>query len=894
MHVNRFLAAGVGPLSFVVFLFLALSADAGFSSRRVNRIKIGPGKSTAKLDKMAIDKKIGPTSLAQMKRYPLYRNLTDDEIQEKVKWMRKGIICSIILIKKENREIGEALEKLWLSDGICIGLAPRSYRAIAEIRPNNKAEFTINEKINIYTPMCQDTTLTNFDLFQLFDTLSHEGLHGAQDVNFSQTPNLTQAKDIHCKEIDAHQGMVDRLTRMKAALDGIKADGKVPKETTGAIKDFADAIAKGPMTAEIVADWLKKVKKELQKQKNLVEFRTIHKKAACLFLEGKAVVKPTQAQLKKFRVWFDYYKNQGREWSPIAPLFVSYAPQLEEKIGADVPEITGRPQFAMIHSDDSLTRDYTVPGVDTISDGLIVGQDSPTPRLVVGGTNLTTNEGVIVAFDINTDTGAIASEMPREWIRTEMTSGFTLGEHPDGDLYVLDRSTGELFRADDTNNDQVPDTLMPDGFVPVNPGGEMFQVPQDFFFSDDGMVVFTDRFESGAIAPWGSEQGVSTRRTPDDTFSEPLVDLTGIDGETDPTVTGLPYVGLDRLEIGGSPGTDATVWFRSPGEEPRIVGSAPISWCGTNSVPLSAPINERDTIIISDSSGQASAEFFCIPRPSTLPKVDLQFTPGGHVQIRSQTFPGDRIRLYEQNLTTGESTQTNQFFANNLGTAYFSQDPLTTENSFIVLEGEAPGVIPVAAPDSFIVTPGITSHVNVASNDPHVPPGTWFQLTTAPEFPYSVFQWTDDGKITVSMPTFSGPIEFEYRPVRRGITGKPVRGVFEPTGEDLKNPVPYDGPGGVPWVCVPALSSVDGMGSQEHFLFPLYQFTFAFSLFDNCKIPHWHWRFGIPVYALNDPDLLPIDDPLPDDCGHGSFFEVFYEPAYVPQEFYDLFLELFP
>ncbi|MGK0184438.1 MAG: hypothetical protein ACI9R3_000204 [Verrucomicrobiales bacterium] len=897
MICGRFLnLLAIGGFSLWLHAHVVCFSEAGFSSRsnNVTRVKIGPGSSAAKLDKNAVGKNLGRKSLDRMKANYRYANLTDDQIQEKVRFLRKGIICSIELIKKENREVGEGLERLYLTDGICIGLAPKRYRVKAEIRIDNKAGFTTKEPINVYFPLCEEPILTSFELFQLFDNLSHEGLHGTQKVDYSFRPTLAQAKDIHDKEIDAHQGQVDRLKRMKTALEGIIMDGKVPADTSGAIRDFADAIAKSSNAADLAKSWLAGVKKELQVQMNLVEFRGLHKTAACLALDGETDFAPTHEQLKKYKVWFDFYKTQGREWSPIAPYFTSPPPKIEKKVGSRIPEITGEAKFVMVYPEKDIQKEVAVPGMDTVGDGLIVGQDSENPRLLIGGWDISNNQGVIVSYDLDPADGALIDGSEQEMIRTDMVTGFEMAENESGDLFVLNRSNGAVCRGEDTDKNGLPDRLVPSGYLPVLVGTE-FGFPQDFFFVGDN-EIFADGFQTGTVAPWSSPGSHTRRNVESGNFEHGVVQQFGKDEGFSPTVTGLPYEGLDFLEVGGTAGATCTAWFNTPGQEPRAVGSSLLSWCGSTFIQLDEPINATDSIILTDSLDGGSAEFFCVPAPTSFPDVGLKFIPGGIIELRTVTYPGDQVRFFDNNNgLDGDWQQIAATTADAFGNAYFPILPTMHpgDGHYFRCEGTEVVPPPVALADTITIVPGITTWIDVTQNDPFVPPGTRFILTKGPDFPESVFLWSNDGKIEITMPTFAGPLEFEYRPVRRGILGEPVQGIFEPDVETLKDPIPYNGPDGTPWVRVPVLVETSGLIFEPEFNYPLYQFTFAFSIFDECVIPHWHWRFGTPVYSFEAP-LVLVDDPDPPVCGYGTVLEVPIRFYQLPQDAFKDFADKHP
>ncbi len=72
--------------------------------------------------------------------------------------------------------------------------------------------------------------------------------------------------------------------------------------------------------------------------------------------------------------------------------------------------------------------------------------------------------------------------------------------------------------------------------------------------------------------------------------------------------------------------------------------------------------------------------------------------------------------------------------------------------------------------------------------------------------------------------------------------------------------------------------------------FPLYQFNFAFSIFDKCGLPHWHAP-GF-VFSLDEPAGLP--DPDSTSCGFGPFPDLEPYPLFLPLAVWNAFRAAHP
>lgn len=842
---------------------ISLPVEAGFKTGRADIVRIGPGDASAKLDKTNVSAPVPAADIARMKANYLYASLSDAQIQGKVEKMRRALICAIELIKGENLKVGEGLEKLYKTNGICIGLAPKGYRVTAEIRPDGKEGFDNRERINVYPCLSSANALTDYDVFRIYDTLSHEGLHAVQKVDFSPSPNLTQALDIMCREVEAHEGNVARLQALLAVLESLRDTGTVPADAKGGAKAFGDALKAGA-NAAVIADWIKQVKRDLGTNQNLVKFRTTYKKAAELAVAGDPDVDTVLKSLKHWGSWYRFFGKQ-REFGPITDYYLHPPAKVNDRIGMLPPSVTGQAQFTVSNPTTEAETTVSLPA-DTLSDGLLINQ-----RLYVAGVDGLggpQQEGVVFAYDLTPSGDVIQPGI--ECVRDPALAGGAclFEETSTGNPWCMNRETGGVFLLEDTNSDTYPDSSVYRGFC-APPEGLFGCV--DAMFVDDNTIActgfpeetcqpcgfpttYTQRPSSGAdFLPWGTEYACT-----DDTVA--------------PSCSSTPRVGSVCLAVSGTPGVPYTMTLTPPGGGPTPLATGVFSPAtGRDIADLNIPLpSAPNTVTVIDQFGRTSAAYPVLP---PLPHPALTFDRGtdDSLQFRCDWRPGYPVTcasspgLASDSFVNVVSSGPAELDGSTYISIPFADSTLLYPSQFYLCQSTTQPPIPVATPDAIDCVMGVPVRGNVADNDIGCPPGTKFEIvtSTSPQLHEDSFRFFPTGEFEVRLPAFFSPVTFEYRPVLDGYPGQAKQVVLQEASGILTDPRTFTGHDGSLWREVYCL-----LYSSESF--PLYQFYMTNNPADTgCLDPHWHWRFGIPVFSVQQP-TVPVVDPATGACGFGK------------------------
>ena len=173
--------------------------------------------------------------------------------------------------------------------------------------------------------------------------------------------------------------------------------------------------------------------------------------------------------------------------------------------------------------------------------------------------------------------------------------------------------------------------------------------------------------------------------------------------------------------------------------------------------------------------------------------------------------------------------------------------------------GGQPGEEVKGVEDQFVVPPIVTSKRFVSTNDT-TPSNATFELVEWPDINPDYFEFKNNGEFFVTPISFGpSPPTFTYRIVTPSGPSEPIKVTIVVNPDLLVDLVEDPETGNV---MVPVLI-LNGLH------YPIFQFLFTNSPFDECKEPHYH-ADAFLVFPLENPDSGGIPDPDPSGCGFGK------------------------
>ena len=875
-----FLCSRPGRVVLTVIAFLLPTLlHAGFDLPNLGIKGVPVGGSRADKDALeiaqqrgvpyeAITTPIPAADLAKLKAHPDFAGMSNTQIHLKVVNMRRAVLCVIELIKRENRKIGDGLERAFRGGLICIGLASADYKKKVGAAILNDGKKTFNmEPINLYRLPCSTVIPPQEwqpEFFELLNTMAHEGLHAIQEIKAMPGPlfRLDLAKKIQCAEIEASEAELKRTCEMLRILAAVANSAPIPDDASGLqlriAVELRNSFRSSPTgRANAIASLQKRCRAIKARAELVRDFRKLYKKAAELAIAGNPNAAQIRTQLRKHRL-FGVYGRHG-EFGDITNFYFNRAGTIT---GGQLDK--NREMRQLVPPDFEQEESFDVLGVDSICDALILGDVN---LALIGGVQDGTgpggaDEGVIVAIDLDPVTGQMLPKTQRECLRTPMLgTGFRLALNTfekGSQCYALKLPGGDVCRLHDGDGDGCPDNLTHVGGFAVGQGEELsdfrfldqntlvgFPFDEDSVFPEDGHLFFTVRPDPAApFAP-----------APHSTMLREVV--------TRPTLNGIPYVDLTTIPIAGTANSRCEVFYTNPEEK---VGEGCISPVGRGFIDLDVPIPEDRELFLRDlDTGLESERFICVPRSDGIVRLNAEpVDVGRNLGWRLEYEPNRQVEWREGD-DFDNAPIVRWTSANAWGRSYHDTDldaPGTPPTGVILADikvDPAPGGVP----DSFTAAPGVPTVFDVSLND-GAPEGTEYVLDGELEINEDRFKWNRDGTFTVSLLTLGGQISFTYLQARNGLVGPPVTVLVQSDISALTNPPILDGPGGVPWVEVPVLALAPV--PLATFNYPLYQFVLGNSPFDVCVDPHWH-AFS-PVSPIEN-EILDVPDPDEFECGFG-------------------------
>ncbi len=886
-------------------------AWAGFSSAQQKVTGVPLGAPSADKDIMeAADKlqkpyppvqaPVPPADLARLRAHRGFALKSDAEIQAKVENMRRVMVCAIDLISRENAAIGEGLRALLRANRLCIGLAPEGYNVGAVIMNDGKAAFNL-EPINFYLLPCERITAWGPELFDLANTLGHEGLHGIQEVKrWGSAPALEVALDYQCAEIEASEGEVARAVEMLRVLDWIDSHGTLPSDARGMVANLCAALleawATNPVQRKTALDKLRaSADMVLKRAREVAEFRRLFKKAAQLAIEGHPAAADIRDQLTRHRL-FQYF-GETREFAPISHYYTSVVPTYTPPSGDQPPRVDKTPGMRQIVPPLAEEHIYVSPFTDTICDISVAENANGEPTgIFIGGVKESTGQGIIFHVQVDPATKLVQPGSAVKCLESPaLGNGFLLVPHlsekyAGGEpvVYPVALDTGIIHAAVDVNGDGLPDIVQARGGfagLPNMPG-----IPVDAYFSDGDTIVAAvgglDVFRSPT-----EPLHVVVRTGPAGDFL-PQFDVTvGGDLFTSPALHPPPRIGDPRLFISGSPGqefevtvptdgvplTERGVWSDTGNAVVDLTPSV-AGWVRVRPVVNNVPVDD----------GAYEVPVGAALPPGAPPTLEIFGDPVGNIELRVSGPPGATVDVFGSgpDLTFGPEPLSDPLSCDRAGIASVSlelPDPLPAVHFFRAEVTPPPP--PVARGDTFTTVPGLTGRFDVSFND-DAPPDAKFVLVSEPTavFHPSQFAFHGDGTGHLTSHTSAGFISFTYRIVTPRGQSEPATVLFFPDFAPLEDPDPVSYLG-ADHVRVPVLT----LGGESY---PLHQFYLGYFPDGHCLQPHWHTHhaFVFPL-DLAKPGLPDMHAP---ECGFGTWPELAPDSVLVPVADWNDFLQLHP
>lgn len=880
-------------MRIVLFMFLLagwfltlFQASAGFDLPRKGTVAVPLGGEQASDFGRSLSKSLGQqyelidaplpeADMAKLRMHEPFRSMADD--QERLeKWIavRKAVLDAIDTIRLESPQLADCLLLQYRNRKLCIAFGGNP-NVSAEIREDGRADCDI-EPINLYRFPCPpegESEVALFDpgMVRLMNSLAHEALHALQEGYHGPDPQTNQQRAEwalvqQCREVEASQQEVDRLSALIQVLEEIIQNDRLPEGSRGPAARIGATLLRDPdLNRSQRAEKAREVKRILEtdlkpKAQQTLDCRSVYKRYLELYLDG---------QLPSDGSYNDQIKRAG--WfraSTIRRLgefrLVTYLAGGAQIAGEDPPRLQGDRRLRQITPDGETVLE--VDNMDFVSDLLFLDNYE---YIMIAGDDMQNQQGVIAGYYDTDRDGLFESDTKIELVRdADLFGGLRLNTDPlSGDVFGLNLHTSKLYRFQDTDQDELPDSFQAAGSL-----GNQRDDLLHFEFSSEGFRIFGYPDLGIAIDPY-FQLAVAERSDLDSEFNPTGTFRPHKESIFPPSVAEMPWMNRHQLRVFGTPGSYVEVHTsKQPGSDP--IGMAQTDSSGGVWVELSEALDEQ-TYYLKDASYPSQdlwSTAFGVPKMEPPQFFSPKRLLGSEIQLQFLGVPGDRYRFDgSQNLKIWEPHE--EYLANYFGTSWFASKQTTDSQCFYRAYTSERHVL-WGRPDHYVIPPGVEYTINPNFNDVF-PQGATFEVPNPP-YHEDIFQWDNNGMVWLTGLTKDSSVEFEYNIHYDGKTMGPVPVRIDLDLEMLiKPPV---GPEGK--VQVPCLV-LDG----EHY--PTYQFTLANSPKDVCEEPHWH--ASRTVYPLENPQV-GREDPDPFECGFGTEQEVPQKKVPVSKEDWEEFL----
>ena len=800
---------------------------------------------------------VPPARIAQLQAFPPFAGKSNQQVIGKVRQMRRALICAINLIELDNREAGNALLRLLRQRKICFGLTSVPSGLGMSIFPDGKKDFGI-EPINVFYEVCTNLSLTDPDLFVFYNALSHESLHGQQDIlKPSDGTNLAEAVDLQCRELEAHEAEVVRICEMIRVIDSILATGRIPADARGATASFGAAIAASGNPGVIAALWRSRLAALKPVGSQLVDFRRIYKTAGQAALDGDLDAAAIRQRLRPFTPWVEIYGG-SRDFGPITTVIFNVgAPTINGPKGSRTVAAPGGGMKQILPG--TLTPvTIDVPAVDVISDA---GIDEANNRLFIVGVKYGTPDiGVVGYYDLHPTTKAV---MPGTLGIAYQSPGLRFGAqllHNDHDTinpyYLFAYGIGEIYRLTDGDLNGIPDGAVSVGFLPQMAHWEIRAT--EFI---DAHTISGQAEPIGTAPTFTSHVSRATRPTPGADFYGLAPDPWKDYYESSPAIAGLAYDGRTDLPVVGTPHASYEVRFAPAAGTEFVVAKGEFGWSGFDCPGLSQPIGQGHGIRIVDDKGWSSAILASTPAPINTPTfIGVPQVRDGMFSAIIGSWPNQPIRAEVSgtlNIWAPAPVAAGDAFGESVHLKDAFPTPNAPETAFYRYS-RGPSIQPPGGGSRrFTVTPGVPAYIDLSR--PGDTGSHYYLLGPAP-LNENLFSLKKNGALEITALNTGGPVTFTYH-VSSGYPGALTSASTSITVDvdvsSLTDPEPW--PADNPSFVTASVLPING----RHY--PQYQFRLSNSKGDLCTDPHWH--ADDPVFSLEMiTEGISEGDP---ECGFG-------------------------
>lgn len=894
-------------------LLFILPLNAGFTVKglKISHVPLGGERAdkdfleiadAAMLPYGPIEVPLSASEVAKLQTHAPFSALTAQQVQDKIVNIRRAVLCAIDLLKRSDPQTAQGLDTNFRAGMICIGLAPAGYNVGAAIMNDGKEAFHL-EPINLYVFPCNRLPSWDPDLFDLANTLAHEGLHGRQKVlGWRDAVPLVVAKDRQCKEIDASQGELDRATEMLRIINAIATTGKLPDDARGLYARMgADLLvafsgdSAGLQAA--IKRWRQKLNGIKLRANEVLVFRQSYKRAAELAIAGSPEAAGVLDKLRKHRL-FQYYAGSN-EFAPITRWYINKAPLLVEQSGQP-PELVKSNRMRQLVPPLEEAEDIVVSQMDTITTGIFLDDQN---FVYIGGIDFAAlggqDEGVVVRYDLDPVTKGILDGTAVECLRsTEMGGGYIMNLNQfDGKMYAVQLDDHEICELRDTNADGCPDLgvsvgyLISEGWDADNPS---LSIPlSGFHFTDADTIAATHTLPGTVLhdndpvayswrLPGGLFEGLPNREVIEDLERRP-----GFDGAVS--------IGSQSLSLVGSPWGVVEVF-----DDTTSLGESCLSAHGRGHLSLGQALSEGSQLRVVDTLNLCESVItWPLVAPPDLASIFFPESPqhdrGVPIDIRYRATQDASVK-YSSDLNFDLGITYELDFPNRFGQNFrhFEPEELVGGESrgfFNVSTMNRPLFTPVA--DSLFAHRGISDYHSLAKND-DAPPTATYHLVSPPTIggftalTDDAYKFYPDGTFDLSYPTFASNIQLTYRVSDGGNVSADLIATILPNMdvEVLKNPPVKGKFGDITLVRAYVLE----IGGRDY---PAYQFALAPK--DNgCDGLHWHSPLFATVFPIGNPATAGITDPDGGACGYGKLSVLMLKKITVDKEIWDDFLDDHP
>lgn len=839
-----------------------------------------------------------PDLLETLQKYPPFAGLNTNEVQMKFVLIRRAIVDAIRVISKEDPELADCLVRLYGSWRLCISFGGTP-GVNAEIREDGSPTCG-DEAINLYKFPCPTNALPLYapEMFELLNTLAHEGQHALQagyrdvppigSVPFTQyqTNRATEALTNQCREVETALAELMRMDAMEAVLDEIIANVQLPQGATGIAASIGMALLNDasltPAQKQEKAGELKAFILGILKPVAVqaLECRTAYKRVLIGWLGGE--ISQTNPIVRGIRDTGWFRTAAIREFGEFR--FVSYLAGGVRPVTNIVGNNFGlgdlelytpivrssnvlRQVGVSIDSQSVTQRDFSITGLDSVTGGMEWGGQFWFIGDAMDGVN-----GAIWTYEDTDDDGLLDAASGAKVLESpDFRGGSAFGLNaPLGAVHVFNRSSGQLY--------ELTDYMMG---LPTNYEfrGEASSLRESLHvgFSPDLTYAFAGNdvnrpFSYGLRWSFAELDGGSSQYQP-----------LGDDFEPFKYAEVTPALGLkareSSIQISATaiPGATLTVYNENGVSTP--FGTSVVDPMGHAVFHLTSGLTANQKIKFICSGGFESP-VYQVPPILSVQFAQPELLPGNQIRVELQSGPRkDHEILCSTHLDTWVVDV--QSKSDRFGSVHFVDqiDPGNMFHSARKLVSP-----PKARPDSFVVAPGQRLDLHINYND-RASPNATYEFASPTGFHPDVATLLPKGLLSFSALSDVPSMTLNYWIIEGGETSAVTSAHVYMDYGMLTNLVVFTNSlTGGSIVNVPCLV----LGGKHY---PKYQFRLRNAPGDTCTEPHWHSPDNPLVYSLES-----TNSPLSDSshCGYGREVEVVQEDFIETLPKWKAFLTAFP